>query len=42
MELEELDLSRAGVLPDKYAIVTGSKESDNVCKGMIILMDHRI
>lgn len=37
-----MDLSRAGVLPDKDAIVTGSKGSDDVCKGMIILMDHGI
>lgn len=42
MELAELDLSRAGVSPDKYAIVTEGKGSEDVCKGMIILMDHRI
>ena len=42
MELAELDLSSAGILPDKYAIVTEVKGSEDVCKGMIILMDHGI
>lgn len=37
-----MDLSRAGVLPDKYAKVTEGKGSEDVCKGMIITMDHGI
>ena len=29
-----MDLSRAGVSPDKYAIVTEGKGSEDVCKGI--------
>lgn len=38
----ELDSTRAGVLPGKYAEVTEGKGSEDICKGMIIMMNHRI
>lgn len=43
MDLSSVNTSvKAGVLPDKYAIVTEGKGSEDVCKGIIILMDHGI
>lgn len=42
VELAELDLSRAGVLPAKYAKVAEGKGSEDACKAMSIMTDQRI